>query len=59
MLADAMRGPNLANQKAISETGIYDLCDRIFARIRFDHIDKGLDDVVGFLFSRFTFATHV
>ena len=40
MLADAMRGPNLENQKAIAETGIFDLCDRIFARIRFEHVDK-------------------
>jgi len=45
MLADAMRGPNLGNQKAIAETGIFDLCDRIFARIRFEHIDVNLDDV--------------
>jgi hypothetical protein len=44
MLADAMRGPNLGNQKAIAETGIFDLCDRIFARIRFEHVDPELDD---------------
>jgi mevalonate kinase len=36
MLADAMHGPNIENQAAIADTGIFDLCDRIFARIRFD-----------------------
>ena len=36
MLADAMHGPNSNNQTAIADTGILDLCDRIFARIRFD-----------------------
>jgi hypothetical protein len=44
MLADACRGPNLDNQKGISDTGIYDLCDRIFARTRFEHIDKSTAD---------------
>lgn len=40
MLADAMRGPNELNQKHVSESGVYDLCDRIFARIRIEHITK-------------------
>ena len=40
MLADSMRGPNVDNQRAISQTGIFDICDRIFARIRFDCIDR-------------------
>ena len=33
MLADSCRGPNLDNQKVISDAGIYDLCDRLFARV--------------------------
>jgi len=44
MLADAMRGPNAGNQKAIAETGIFDLCDRLFARILFEHVDANSPD---------------
>lgn len=40
MLADAMTGPNVENQKVIAETGIFDLCDRIFARIKLEHLDS-------------------
>ena len=36
MLSDSMHGPNFENQKAIADTGIFDLCDRIFARIKFE-----------------------
>jgi len=40
MLADSMTGPNIENQKVIAETGIFDLCDRVLARIKFEHIDN-------------------
>jgi len=44
MLADAMRGPNHDNQLNISQSGIFDLCDRLFARIRIDHVEKETKD---------------
>jgi hypothetical protein len=36
MLVDAMEGPNRENQEAVANTGIFDLCDRILARINFE-----------------------
>lgn len=34
MLGDAMHGPNRSNQQSVSNTGIFDLADRIMAKIR-------------------------
>ena len=34
MLGDAMHGPNRSNQQSVSNTGIFDLSDRIMAKIR-------------------------
>ena len=34
-----MHGPNLENQRIIAETGIFDLCDRIFGRLKLEHQD--------------------
>ena len=38
MISDAMAGPNRENQKVIADTGIFDLCDRILARIRYEPV---------------------
>lgn len=43
MLADSMHGPNSANQEAISQTGIFDLGDRIFGKIRFEEPKDDLE----------------
>jgi len=37
LLSEGMHGPNLENQRVIADTGIFDLCDRIFLAIRFEH----------------------
>jgi hypothetical protein len=44
MLGDSMTGPNVQNQKVIAETGIFDLCDHIFNRIKFEHFNGLLHD---------------
>ena len=35
-------GPNLENQKSIADTGVYDLCDRVLSRIRFEDVAHSL-----------------
>jgi hypothetical protein len=40
MIGDAMAGPNRENQKALSSTGIFDLADRILARLRYERVAK-------------------
>ena len=44
MLADSMSGPNFENQKVIADTGIFDLCDRVLGRIKFEHLDDHQDN---------------
>uniref|UniRef100_A0A7S0Z297 Inositol 1,4,5-trisphosphate receptor n=1 Tax=Hemiselmis tepida TaxID=464990 RepID=A0A7S0Z297_9CRYP len=39
-LADAMRGPNVANQNAIASTGIFDLVDLIMMKLRLTGQDR-------------------
>eukprot|EP00961_Rhodomonas_salina_P075225 1009768-Rhodomonas_salina.3 len=40
MLSDAMHGPNYENQSAIANTGIFDLGDRIFTKIRYEEAQE-------------------
>jgi hypothetical protein len=35
-------GPNIENQKSIADTGVYDLCDRVLSRIRFEDVAHSL-----------------
>jgi len=37
LLSQSMHGPNLENQRVIADTAIFDLCNRVFARIKFEH----------------------
>jgi len=51
MLGDAMHGPNRSNQQSVSNTGIFDLSDRIMAKIRVlepEQQSKPSEDVMDF-----------
>jgi hypothetical protein len=43
MLGDSMTGPNVENQKVISETNIFDVCDHIFTWIKFEDFNVHLN----------------